>query len=254
MRPDKLLRRMDVRWHGTRPDLSVGRFVLYFFSGTCRSCLQLPSALETEGLEAGVAGVRVPQFRTENRIDLDHDHFTGVDLGGSWEAAGNSFLPRFLVLESGDVRWRQDPSQSLSDVEHTLQNICGEGLSLAAHSEPERFMLGFQNSPRLVVPNFHGEQEFRHPSILEPESLHLGGRWRHEKDRLVAVEDASLSLRASGDLHLVLDSASELEVSGAGTYVADEPGLHTVAELGDATPVSVSPQPGTGIQMVGHDG
>jgi hypothetical protein len=56
------------------------------------------------------------------------------------------------------------------------------------------------------------------------------------------------------DLHLVLDSASELGVSTADTYVADEPGLHTVAELGDRVPVSVSPQPGTGIQMVGHDG
>lgn len=254
MKPDKLLRRMDVRWHGTRPDLSVGRFVLYFFSGTCRSCLRLPSALETGGLEAAVAGVRVPQFRTESRIELNADHFTGVDLGGSWKAAGNSFLPRFLVLESGDVRWRQDPSQSPKDVEDALREICGGEVSLPGHSEPERFMLGFQNSPRLAVPNFHGEQEFRHPSILEPGKLHLGGRWRHQEDRLVAVEDASLSLRASGDIHVVLDSASELEVSGAGTYVADEPGLHTVAELGDATPVSVSPPPGTGIQMVGHDG
>lgn len=254
MRPDKLLRRMDVRWHGTTPDLSVGRFVLYFFSGKCRSCLQLPSALETGGLEAGVAGVRVPQFQTESRIGVDADHFIGVDLGGSWQAAGNSFLPRFLVLESGDVRWRQDPSRSLRDVEEALQKTCGGEVSLPSHRESERFMLGFQNSPRLAVPNFHGEQEFRHPSLLEPGRLHLGGRWRHEEDSLVAVEDASLSLRASGDLHLVLDSASELEVSGAGTYVADEPGLHTVAELGDATPVSVSPPPETGIQMVGHDG
>gem|GEM_PF-4828305 len=198
MRPDKLLREMDVRWHGNRPDLSVGRFVLYFFSGTCRSCVQLPGAIETRELEAGVAGVRVPQFRTESRIALDTDHFTGVDLGGSWSAAGNSFLPRFLVLESGDVKWRQEPSQSLSDVEDTVQEICGGEISLPHHSDPERFMLGFQNSPRLAVPNFHGEQEFRHPSIVEPERLHLGGRWRHEEDRLVAVEDASLSLRASG--------------------------------------------------------
>ena len=218
-----------------------GRVVLVdFWTYSCINCLRtLPylKAWDETYRDRGltIVGGHSPEFAFEREPDnvrravgrlgvrypvaLDNDF-------GTWTAYANRYWPaKYLIDRRGRVRYVHFGEGEYAETETLVRRLLGEGelpqrVGLAERvprgiRTPESY-LGYERLARYRGrPIAYDRQgDYRLPATLAPNELALGGKWRVEKERAVAVRDARLRLRfLSQKVYLVLAGTGTVEVS-----------------------------------------
>jgi cytochrome c biogenesis protein CcdA/thiol-disulfide isomerase/thioredoxin len=218
-----------------------GKVVLIdFWTYSCINCLRtLPhlkawyAAYRKDGLV--IVGVHSPEFAFEHvlgnvraavrrlgvryPVALDNDFAT-------WHAYGNQYWPsKYLVDRRGRVRWAHFGEGSYVEAERVIRRLLGRpsparveaGLADATPTgrlTPESY-LGSARIQRYAGTKIVEDRTaaYRLPARLAPDWLAYGGRWRVERERVVAGSGARLRLRFHArDVFLVLGGRGRVDV------------------------------------------
>jgi cytochrome c biogenesis protein CcdA/thiol-disulfide isomerase/thioredoxin len=259
-------------WLNTAPltmeELRGKVVVLDFWTYSCINCLRtLPylkrwdEAYRDKGLV--LVGVHTPEFAFEreksnvedavDRLGLEYPVALDSDYG-TWEAWGNRYWPaKYFVDREGHVRYAHFGEGDYEKSERVIRELLAEpGLPKPVSDEvraptaamdlgtPETY-LGYGRLERFsgspVKPD--EEAEYRFPAALPDTGLAYSGRWRVEKERIVAGRDARLRLgfhARSVNLVLGIDDrpgAVEVYVDGKrqGRVEVTRDDLYTLATL-----------------------
>jgi cytochrome c biogenesis protein CcdA/thiol-disulfide isomerase/thioredoxin len=224
-----------------------GKVVLVdFWTYSCINCLRtLPhlEAWDAAYRRAGlvIVGVHTPEFAFEHVVSnvrravqrLGVRYPVAVDNGyGTWEAYHNGAWPtEYLVDRRGHIREIKEGEGRYDDTERTIRRLLGESSSArlaAVRDETPRHLttpesyLGWERlelySGTPIVP--HRESRYRFPRRLGLNELAYAGRWRVERQRIVAGDGARLRLHfLAQDVYLVLGGRGRLQVLLGGRTV-----------------------------------
>jgi cytochrome c biogenesis protein CcdA/thiol-disulfide isomerase/thioredoxin len=218
-----------------------GRVVLVdFWTYSCINCLRtLPHveawdrAYRAAGLT--IIGVHSPEFAFERVPDnvraavkrlgvrypvaLDNDFAT-------WRAYSNQYWPaKYLIDRSGRLRFHHFGEGSYEDTERRIRALLGEQVAIRPTSiddgtptevtTPESY-LGYERLARFAngraAPDVEWEYTFPN-APLPNDALAYAGRWKVERERIVAGRDARLRLRFQAkDVFLVLEGEGRFDV------------------------------------------
>ena len=242
-----------------------GRVVLVdFWTYSCINCLRtLPhlKAWDASYRAAGltIVGVHSPEFAFErvpgnvrsavDRLDIRYPVALDNDFA-TWRAYSNQYWPaKYLIDRDGRVRFHHFGEGAYEDTERRIRRLLGETVTKRptsvdddvplAFRTPESY-LGYDRLARFangkVAPDV--EWEYTLPGGSLPQDV-LGytGHWKVEGERIVAGDDASLTLRFQArDIFLVLEGEGAVEVLVDGrpvraVKVSGLPRLYTVARF-----------------------
>jgi thiol-disulfide isomerase/thioredoxin len=219
-----------------------GRVVLIdFWTYSCINCLRtLPhlrawdQAYRSAGL--AIVGVHSPEFAFEHELDNVRDAVArfrlryAVALDNSfdtWNAYANRYWPaKYLIDRQGRVRYAHFGEGAYDRTEAAIRELLATPRSappvesqLADMTPTERqtpeSYLGYLRLDRFAgaPPVRDREARYRFPARLEPDELAYAGRWRVERERIVAGADARLRLAfRAQDVFLVLGGRGPVEV------------------------------------------
>jgi cytochrome c biogenesis protein CcdA/thiol-disulfide isomerase/thioredoxin len=230
-------------WLNSRP-LTIsglrGKVVLIdFWTYSCINCLRaLPhlEAWDARYRKAGlvIVGVHTPEFafehvvsnvRTATRklgvryaVAIDNDYKT-------WDTYANDAWPaEYLIDRRGHVRELKKGEGDYDGTERTIQVLLGqpEGAKLASVTDrtprhfatPESY-LGWERLERYGGSKLSPGREalYRFPAALPPDALAYAGRWRVDRQRIVAGRRARLRLHFfAQNVYLVLGGQGRLDV------------------------------------------
>ena len=258
-------------WLNSEPltiDRLRGKVVLIdFWTYSCINCLRtLPhvrawdEAYRDDGLV--VVGVHTPEFAFERDADnvrravrdLDVDYPVALDNAyGTWTAWSNRYWPaKYFVDRRGHVRYAHVGEGGYEESERVIRGLLAEDEDTELVAEgiadetpsgeqtPETY-LGYERLDRFVgselVPG--READYSIPGYVPLHGVAYGGRWRVERERIVAGEDARLRLPFHAhDVFLVLgpgDGTGSVEVTvdgeRVGTVAVTVDGLYTLARI-----------------------
>jgi cytochrome c biogenesis protein CcdA/thiol-disulfide isomerase/thioredoxin len=220
-----------------------GRVVLIdFWTYSCINCLRtLPhlrawhAAYRDDGLV--IVGVHSPEFAFEHEADnvrgavrrlgirypvaLDNDFAT-------WNAFGNRYWPaKYLIDRGGHVRYAHFGEGAYRTTEMLIrrllelpapQRLVEASLADATPTgqlTPESY-LGYLRLDRFAGGRVTGDRaaDYRFPATLDAHELAYAGRWRVERERIVAVENARVRIRyRARDVFLVLGGRGTVDVT-----------------------------------------
>jgi cytochrome c biogenesis protein CcdA/thiol-disulfide isomerase/thioredoxin len=237
-------------WINSRP-LTIqqlrGKVVLVdFWTYSCINCLRtLPhlKAWDATYRKAGlvIVGVHTPEFAFEHVVSnvrrATHDF--GVrypvavdDHDRTWNAYQNGAWPtEYLIDRSGQVREIKEGEGQYDETERAIRELLGESpdAHLAAvrdltpqHLTTPESYLGWSRLARYVGSRLHpdAEAQYRFPRTLALNELAYAGRWRVERERIVAGRNARLRLHfLAQEVYLVLSGRGRLQVLVGGRPV-----------------------------------
>ncbi len=237
-------------WINSKPvtiDQLRGKVVLVdFWTYSCINCLRtLPhlKAWDAAYRRAGlvIVGVHTPEFAFEHVVsnvrkatrDLGVRYPVAVDDHyRTWQAYKNGAWPtEYLVDRSGRVREIKEGEGRYDETERAIRELLGESpnarLASVRDTTPQHLTtpesyLGWSRLDRYVgsqiVPN--REARYRFPHEIALNELAYAGRWRVERERIVAGHGARLRLHfLAQDVYLVLSGNGRLEVLVGGRPV-----------------------------------
>jgi cytochrome c biogenesis protein CcdA/thiol-disulfide isomerase/thioredoxin len=217
-----------------------GKVVLVdFWTYSCINCLRtLPhlKAWDAAYGKAGlvIVGVHTPEFAFEHVVsnvrqatrDLGVRYPVAIDNGyRTWRAYQNGAWPtEYLVDRSGHVREIKEGEGRYDDTERAIRQLLGESpdtrLSAVRDATPQHLTtpesyLGWLRLARYsgsrLVPD--REAQYRFPRTLQLNDLAYAGRWRVERERIVAGGGARLRLHfLAQNVYLVLSGHGRLQV------------------------------------------
>jgi cytochrome c biogenesis protein CcdA/thiol-disulfide isomerase/thioredoxin len=224
-----------------------GKVVLVdFWTYSCINCLRtLPhlKAWDAAYRKAGlvIVGVHTPEFAFEHVVsnvrkasrDLGVRYPVAVDDGyRTWQAYRNGAWPtEYLIDRSGRVREIKEGEGQYDESEHAIRELLGESpnarLAAVRDATPQHLTtpesyLGWSRLERYVgsqiAPN--REAAYRFPRTIALNELAYAGRWRVERERIVAGRGAGLRLHfLAQDVYLVLSGRGRLQVLVGGRPV-----------------------------------
>jgi cytochrome c biogenesis protein CcdA/thiol-disulfide isomerase/thioredoxin len=243
-----------------------GKVVLIdFWTYSCINCLRtLPhvkawyQTYHDKGLV--VIGVHTPEFAFEHvpsnvrsavrqlgvtyPVALDNDY-------GTWNAFRNQYWPaKYLIDRRGNLRYYHFGEGSYDTTEARIRTLLGENSGMLPVANelsdptptglmtPESY-LGYERLARFaqksVTPDRFATYHFP-PNDLQPNELAYGGRWKVQRQRIVAGPGAQLRLRFQArSVHLVLGGRGSVAVIVDGKPVSVVPvrgsRLYTLARL-----------------------
>jgi len=256
-----------VGWVNSKPltlESLRGRVVLIdFWTYSCINCLRtFPyiKAWDERYRESGltIVGVHTPEFAFERvpsnvrentkRLGLEYPIALDSDYG-TWNAWHNQYWPaKYLIDREGHVRLFHFGEGEYDETESAIRELLAEqGGDLPAAAglpdksprgqvTPESY-LGHARLARYVGTEIAPDEEktYRPSPRLGDNELTLGGRWKVEEERAVAVDDATLRLSyRSRDVYLVLTGKGSVQVLVDGkperTVLVDGDRLYTLVE------------------------
>jgi cytochrome c biogenesis protein CcdA/thiol-disulfide isomerase/thioredoxin len=224
-----------------------GKVVLVdFWTYSCINCLRtLPhlKAWDAAYRKAGlvIVGVHTPEFAFEHVVsnvrrathDLGVRYPVAVDNGyDTWRAYHNGAWPtEYLVDRSGHVREIKEGEGRYDDTERAIRELLGESpdARLAAvrdetpqHLTTPESYLGWERlllyAGSQIVPDREASYRFARKLVLN--ELSYAGRWRAERQRIVAGRGARLRLHfLAQNVYLVLSGHGRLQVLVGGRPV-----------------------------------
>src|SRR5580765_2933752 len=243
-----------------------GKVVLIdFWTYSCINCLRtLPhvkawyQTYHDKGLV--VIGVHTPEFAFEHvpsnvrsavrrlgvtyPVALDNNY-------GTWNAFRNQYWPaKYLIDRSGHLRYYHFGEGSYDTTEARIRTLLGENAGMLPVANelsdptptglmtPESY-LGYERLARFAQKTITPDRFATYhlpPSDLHPNELAYGGRWKVERQRIVAGPDAQLRLRfRARSVHLVLGGHGSVAVLVDGKPIGVVPvrgsRLYTLAKL-----------------------
>ncbi len=242
-----------------------GRVVLLdFWTYSCINCLRTLPHLEAwdrayRAAGLTIVGVHSPEFAFERVPDnvraavkrlgvrypvaLDNDFAT-------WRAYANQYWPaKYLIDRNGRLRFHHFGEGSYEDTERRIRALLGETVKTRPTSvegdaptqltTPESY-LGYERLARLangrVAPDV--EWAYRFPNgALPNDALAYAGRWKVERERIVAGRGARVRLQFQAkDVFLVLGGKGRVHVLVDGrplrpVAVSGPPRLYTLARF-----------------------
>jgi cytochrome c biogenesis protein CcdA/thiol-disulfide isomerase/thioredoxin len=240
-------------WINSRPlttEALRGKVVLVdFWTYSCINCLRtLPhlKAWDAAYRKAGlvIVGVHTPEFAFEHVVsnvrsatrELGIRYPVAIDNGyRTWNAYQNGAWPtEYLIDRSGDIREIKEGEGRYEETERTIRRLLGEpGAPQASvvdrtpqHLTTPESYLGWLRLDRYagsrLAPN--REATYRFPKALPLNELAYAGRWRVERQRIVAGRGARLRLHfLAQQVYLVLSGQGRLEVRVGGRAVTTVP-------------------------------
>jgi cytochrome c biogenesis protein CcdA/thiol-disulfide isomerase/thioredoxin len=242
------------RWINTeeRP-LSLARLrgkvvLVDIWTYSCINCLRTLPHLKSwyeryrsSGLE--IVGVHSPEFAFERVPENVKDAVASLEIEypvaldndfATWQAYDNQYWPaKYLIDRDGRIRYYHFGEGEYTQTEGHIRTLLAErGGSLPARAAPAgdatpralitpELYLGYQRATRFVgsamlAPDRASRYEL--PGSLPESSFAFGGRWRVERERVVAAgRDASLLLRfRAAKVHLVLGGRGQVEIDFRG--------------------------------------
>jgi len=207
-----------------------------------------------------VIGVHTPEFAFEHvpsnvrsavrrlgvtyPVALDNNY-------GTWNAFRNQYWPaKYLIDRSGHLRYYHFGEGSYDTTEARIRTLLGENAGMLPVANelsdptptglmtPESY-LGYERLARFAQKTITPDRFATYhlpPSDLHPNELAYGGRWKVERQRIVAGPAAQLRLRFQArSVHLVLGGHGSVAVIVDGTPVGVVPvrgsRLYTLARL-----------------------
>ncbi len=225
-----------------------GKVVLVdFWTYSCINCLRtLPhlKAWDATYRKAGlvIVGVHTPEFVFEHSVsnvrqatrDLGVRYPVAIDNhAATWNAFQNSAWPtEYLIDRRGHIREINEGEGNYDGTEETIRTLLGKPANTPIASVPDKTPSHFQMTPEsylgwerleryagsAIVPD--REAHYHFPLEMPPDSLAYSGRWRVERQRIVAGKDARLRLLFTAQyVYLVLGGKGLLEVLVNGGHV-----------------------------------
>jgi len=217
-----------------------GKVVLVdFWTYSCINCLRtLPhlkawyAAYHKAGLE--IVGVHTPEFAFEHVVSNVRraTHELGVrypvaidNKAATWNAYQNAAWPtEYLIDRAGHIREIAEGEGNYFETERTIMKLLGKPENMAVSAVPDRTphhlttpesYLGWERIDRYagspIVPD--RAATYRFTLEMPPDSLAYSGRWRVERQRIVAIRDARLRLLFNAEnVYLVLGGQGRLDV------------------------------------------
>ncbi len=232
-----------------------GKVVLIdFWTYSCINCLRtLPhvEAWERRYRKAGlvVVGVHTPEFAFEH--DLGNVRAASKRLGvrypvaldnryGTWTAYANQYWPaEYLVDRRGHIRHAHFGEGEYDKTESLIRTLLRERrdvrLPAAASGIPDttptepltpESYLGYERLQSFVGSRIRPDVEaaYRFPARLQENALAYSGRWRVERQRIVARREARLRLSFHArEVYLVLGGQGRVDVRVDGRRVRTVP-------------------------------
>ena len=224
-----------------------GKVVLVdFWTYSCINCLRtLPhlKAWDTAYRRAGlvIVGVHTPEFAFEHVVsnvrkatrDLGVRYPVAIDNGyRTWQAYQNGAWPtEYLVDRTGHVREIKEGEGRYDETERAIRKLLGESpgaqLALVRDATPRHLTtpesyLGWARLDRYAGTSIVPDREalYRFPRRIALNELAYAGRWRVERERIVAGRGARLRLRfLAQNVYLVLSGQGRLQVLVGGRPV-----------------------------------
>jgi cytochrome c biogenesis protein CcdA/thiol-disulfide isomerase/thioredoxin len=224
-----------------------GKVVLVdFWTYSCINCLRtLPhlKAWDTAYRKAGlvIVGVHTPEFAFEHVAsnvrkatrDLGVRYPVAVDNGyHTWQGYRNGAWPtEYLVDRSGHIREIKEGEGRYDDTEHAIRQLLGENpdarLASVRDATPQHLTTPESYLGWLRLERYSGSQlvpdreaQYRFPRTLPLNELAYAGRWKVERERIVAGRAARLRLHfLAQNVYLVLSGRGRLQVSVGGKAV-----------------------------------
>jgi cytochrome c biogenesis protein CcdA/thiol-disulfide isomerase/thioredoxin len=241
-------------WLNSRPLTMAGlrgKVVLVdFWTYSCINCLRTLPHLEAWDMryrKAGlvIVGVHTPEFAFEHVIsnvrravhDLGVHYPVAIDNGyDTWDAYQNDAWPaEYLIDRSGHVREIKKGEGDYGGTERSIRRLLGEtgNAQLASVKDrtpthlttPESY-LGWERLARFAGPHVvpDREAEYTFPQRLPLNELAYAGRWKVERQRIVAGRGARLRLHfLAQDVYLVLGGRGRLQLLVGGKPVRTMP-------------------------------
>jgi cytochrome c biogenesis protein CcdA/thiol-disulfide isomerase/thioredoxin len=246
------------------PELRGKVVLVDFWTYSCINCLRtLPHvkawdrAYRRSGLV--VVGVHSPEFAFERvpdnvrsavrRLDVRYPVALDNDFA-TWRAYSNNYWPaKYLVDKAGRVRYTHFGEGAYDETETRIRQLLGEKLPARTAAIPDETptlvttpesYLGYARLARYVGSPiaFDTEAPYVFPRrSLSADELAYAGRWTVESERIVAGEQARLTLRfGARDVFLVLGGEGRVEVLVDGrplrtVAVSGTPRLYTLARF-----------------------
>src|SRR3954451_22394353 len=237
-------------WVNSKP-LSLAKLrgnvvLLDFWTYSCINCLlTLPhlKAWDARYRKAGlkIVGVHTPEFAFEHVVsnvrkasrELGVRYPVAVDNDyGTWQAYQNDAWPaEYLIDRRGNVREIKKGEGDYDGTERTIRRLLGESgdaqLASVADRTPQHLTtpesyLGWVRLERYSGSRITPDREasYRFPRALQLNDLAYAGRWRVERERIVAGRDARLRLHfLAQNVYLVLSGRGRLQVLAGGRPV-----------------------------------
>ncbi|MDX6505468.1 MAG: hypothetical protein QOG06_112 [Gaiellaceae bacterium] len=237
-------------WLHTRPLTMAklrGKVVLVdFWTYSCINCLRtLPhlEAWDARYRKAGlvIVGVHTPEFAFEHVVsnvrkasqDLGVRYPVAIDNGyHTWGAYQNDAWPaEYLIDRRGHVREIKKGEGDYDGTERTIRTLLGESGSAQLASVKDRTpqhlttpesYLGWARLDRYVGSRLAADQEarYRFPRTVPLNDLAYAGRWKVERERIVAGRGARLRLHfLAQSVYLVLSGRGTMQVLVGGRHV-----------------------------------
>jgi thiol-disulfide isomerase/thioredoxin len=225
--------------------------LLDFWTYSCINCLRtLPHlrAWDRTYRDAGlrIVGVHTPEFAFERvpanvrsavrRLMLRYPVALDNEFG-TWNAYANEYWPaKYLIDRDGRIRYTHFGEGAYDETEERIRSLLGEKrLTRRAPDLPDptpraaitpETYLGYLRLERFA--NGRGARDrafdYRFTGRLRPDELAYDGRWRVERERIVAVRHARLRLRfLARDVFLVLAGSGRLDVRVGGRLLSRVP-------------------------------
>jgi cytochrome c biogenesis protein CcdA/thiol-disulfide isomerase/thioredoxin len=242
-----------------------GRVVLVdFWTYSCINCLRTLPHLEAwdhayRAAGLTIIGVHSPEFAFERvpdnvraavkRLGVRYPVALDNDFA-SWRAYSNQYWPaKYLIDRSGRLRFHHFGEGSYEDTERTIRALLGEQVATGPTSiddgtptevtTPESY-LGYERLARFasgrVAPDVEWEYTFPNAS-LPNDVLAYAGRWKVERERIIAGRNARLRLQFQAKkVFLVVEGEGRLDVLVDGrpvhaVPVSGRPRLYAVARF-----------------------
>jgi thiol-disulfide isomerase/thioredoxin len=238
--------------------------LLDFWTYSCINCLRTLPHLEAwdrayRAAGLTIVGVHSPEFAFERvpdnvraavkRLGVRYPVALDTDFA-TWRAYSNQYWPaEYLIDRSGHLRFHHFGEGSYEETEGRIRALLGEKVATRPTSiddgtptevtTPESY-LGYARLARFangrVAPDVESEYTFPNAS-LPNDVLAYGGRWKVERERIVAGSNARLRLSFHAkNVFLVVEGEGRLSVLVDGrpvraVPVSGRPRLYTVARF-----------------------
>jgi cytochrome c biogenesis protein CcdA/thiol-disulfide isomerase/thioredoxin len=242
-----------------------GKVVLVdFWTYSCINCLRTLPQLRAwdqayRGAGLVIVGVHTPEFAFERvagnvrsavrRLGIGYP--VALDNGfRTWNAYRNQYWPaKYLIDRSGRVRYTHFGEGAYGETEATIRQLLGERAATrpttsVADRTPTEFTTPESYLGYLRIDRYRGsrlvpdtESSYRFAPRLDLDELTYAGRWRIERERIVAGDRARVRLRfRANDVFLVLSGRGRLDVLVDGrplrtVRVAGTPRLYSLARF-----------------------
>lgn len=235
------------RWINSEPlalEKLRGKVVLLdFWTYSCINCIRtLPYLKQWHEKYSGkglvIIGVHTPEFEFEKdygnvknaveRYGIEYAVVQDNDYA-TWNAYGNKYWPRkYLIDKDGYIRYDHIGEGAYEETERMIVSLLNEigpvSTNISAIAQNTSFLeigtpelyLGYRFARELGnEEGFSPENivDYKSTAIVRANTIYLSGKWLNREDRIVSVENSSLSLvYKAKDVNIVAGGNSSIEI------------------------------------------